>query len=90
MKLRRVRTLAPVTLKNRVPGELYEVLAAYAGYYREVHGEAIDRWPLLVQMRRAFVDADREFHAWPRRAGGSAGRTPPWSEDGTGMESRNG
>ncbi len=39
MKLKRVRTLAPVTLKGRVPGELYEVLAAYAGYYREVHGD---------------------------------------------------
>ena len=35
MKLKRVRTLAPMTLKGRVPGELYEVLAAYAGYYRE-------------------------------------------------------
>ena len=90
MKLKRVRTLAPVTLKGRVPGELHEVLAAYAGYYREVHGEAIDLWPLLVQMLRAFVDADREFHAWRRQAGGIAGRTPPWSEDGTGMESRDG
>jgi len=39
---------------------------------------------------RAFVDAHREFHAWRRQASGSAGRTPPWSEDGTGMESRNG
>ena len=48
MKLKRVRTLAPVTLKGRVPGELYEVLAAYAGYYREVHGEAIDLWPLQI------------------------------------------
>ncbi len=60
------------------------------GTYREVHGEAIDLWPLLVQLLRAFVGADREFHAWRRQAGGSASRTPPWSEDGTGMESRNG
>ena len=90
MKLKRVRTLAPVALKGRATGELYEVLAAYAAYYREVHGEAIDLWPVSVQMLRAFVDADREFHAGPSQAGESAGRTPPWSEDGTGMESRNG
>ena len=81
---------SPVTLKGRVPRELYEVLAAYAGYYREVHGDAIDLWPLLVQMRRAFVDADREFHAWRRQAAGSAGRAPASSGDGTEMESRNG
>ena len=90
MKLKRVRTLAPMTLKGRVPGELYEVLAAYAGYYREVHGEAIDLWPLLVQMLRAFVDADREFHAWRRQASEVRGEAPAWSGDGTGMESRNG
>ena len=52
-----------MTLKGRVPGELYEVLAAYAGYYREVHGEAIEVWPLLVQMLRGFMDADPAFHA---------------------------
>ena len=90
MKLKRVRTLAPVPLKGRVPGELYEVLVAYAGYYREVHGEAIDLWPLLVQMLRAFVDADREFHAWRRQSVGGVARPPAWSENGTGMESRNG
>jgi hypothetical protein len=55
MRLKRVRTLAPMTLKGHVPGELYEVLAAYAGYYREVHGEVIDVWPLLVHMLREFV-----------------------------------
>ena len=90
MKLKRVRILAPEPSRASSPASSYEVLAAYAGYDREVHGEAIDLWPLLVQMLRAFVAADREFHTWRRQAGGSAGRTPPWSEEGTRLESRNG
>ena len=61
MKLKRVRILAPVSLKGRVLGNSYETLAANAGYDREVHGEAIDVWPLLVHMLREFVSADRAF-----------------------------
>src|SRR5438128_1878 len=81
MKLKPVRTLSPVMLKGRVPGDLYEALVAYAAYYRGVHGEAIELWALLLQILSTFLDADREFHTWrrhPRRSGGA------------GMESRNG
>jgi len=73
MKLKRVRTLAPVALKGRVPGELHEVLAAYAGYYREVHGEAIDLWPLLVQMLRAFVWSQEPGRSRDTRPGCESG-----------------
>jgi hypothetical protein len=90
MKLKRVRTLAPGTLKGRVPGELYESLAAYAGSYREVHGKATDLWPLLLQMLRALVDADRGFHTWRRPASEGRGEAPAWPGDGTGTESQNG
>ncbi len=61
MKLERVRNLAPVRLVGRVPGELHETLTAYARYYREEHGEAIEVWPLVVQMLRVFLDDDRLF-----------------------------
>jgi len=82
MKLKPVRTLSPVMLKGRVPGDLYEALVAYAAYYRAVHGEAIELWALLIQMQSTFLDADREFHAWRRQPGGAAA--------GAGTESRNG
>ena len=55
------------------PGDLYEALVAYAAYYRAVHGEAIELWALPIQMLSTFLDADREFHAWRRRAGWSRG-----------------
>ena len=90
MKLKRVRRLTPATLKGRVPGDLHETLAAYAGYYREVHGEAIDLWPLLVQMLRAFMDADREFLAWRRNAGRDADGASARSGNGTGRKSGSG
>jgi len=82
MKLKPVRTLPPVMLKGRVPGDLYEALAAYAAYYRGVHGEAIELWALLLQILSTFLDTDREFHAWRRHTGEAAA--------GAGMESRNG
>ena len=68
---------------------LLETLAAYAEYYRAVHGEAIDLWPLMVPMLHTFLDADRAFHAWRRRARGAAGGAAAWPGNGTGMESRN-
>ena len=89
MNLKRVRTLSPVALKGRVPGDLYEALAAYAKYYRAVHSEVIDLWPLLVQILRAFLDADRAFQAWRRRADGAVGGATAGPGDGTGMELRN-
>ncbi len=72
MKLKRVRTLASVRLAGRVPGELHETLTAYARYYREEHGEAIDVWALVVQMLRVFVDDDRLFQTWRRHSSGVA------------------
>ena len=90
MKLKPVRTLTPVPLKGRVPGDLHEALAAYAEYYRAVHGEAIELWPLLVQMLCAFLDADHAFQAWRRKARGATGGAAAGPGDWTGMESRNG
>ena len=83
MKLKPVRTLSPVMLKGRVPGDLYEALVAYAAYYRGVHGEAIELWALLLQILSTFLDADREFHTWRGRPGEAMGRG--WSR---GMGSR--
>ena len=72
MKLKRVRTLPYVKLIGRVPGDLHEALVGYAEYYRAMHGEPIEVWPLVVQMLKTFVDDDREFQAWRRRASGAA------------------
>ena len=55
-----------------MPGDLHEALAASADYYRSVHDEAIDLWLLVVRVLRTFLDADRAFHAWRRRAGEAA------------------
>jgi hypothetical protein len=46
MKLKRLRVLPSVKLAGRVSGELNETLPAYQGYYRHLHGEAIEPWPL--------------------------------------------
>ena len=85
MKLKRIRTLPHVKLVGRMPGDLHETLVGYAEYYRAVHGEAIEVWPLVVQMLRTFVDDDREFQAWRRHASGTALGAPPERK-----ESRNG
>ena len=85
MKLKRVRTLPHVKLPGRLPGDLHEALVGYAEYYRAVHGETIEVWPLMVQMVSTFVDDDREFQAWRRHASGAAAGVSPERK-----ESRNG
>lgn len=47
----------------RVP---QRVIDAYASRHRELLGEAIDLWPLLVQTPGSFVDRDC---AWRARGG---------------------
>ena len=90
MKLKKVRTLPPVKLAGRIPGELHEELGAYASYYRTVHGEAIDVWPLLVQILRTFVEEDRGFQLWRRHPNGAAVGAPAGSGNAIVAESRNG
>jgi len=68
MKLKPVQNHPPSLLKGRVPGELHTALTAYAAYYRETTGQTIELWPLVVQMVQQFMDADRDFEAWRRRA----------------------
>ena len=72
MKLKRVRTLPHVKLIGRVPGDLHDALVGYAEYYRSVHGETIEVWPLVVHVLQTFVDDDREFQAWRRHASDAA------------------
>jgi hypothetical protein len=64
--------MAQCGLVGGVPGELHETLTACARYYREEHGEAIDVWPLVVQMLRALVDDDCHFQTRRRRSSGVA------------------
>ena len=75
MKLKRVRTLPHVKLAGRLSGDLHEALVGYAEYYRAVHGESIEVWPLVVQILRTFIDDDREFQAWRRHAGAPDSRS---------------
>jgi hypothetical protein len=70
MKLKPVQTYAPAELKGRIPGELHTALVAYTAYYRETAGQAIEVWPLVVQMLQQFVETDREFQAWRRTQNG--------------------
>jgi len=81
MKLKRVRTLPHVKLAGRLSGDLHEALVGYADYYRAVHGESIEVWPLVVQMLRTFIDDDREFQAWRRHASGAAVGSRPEREE---------
>jgi len=37
-------------LKGRVSCELHIALTAYAAYYRDTTGQAIELWALIVQM----------------------------------------
>ena len=72
MKLKPIHSLPSMKLAGRVPGELHADLTAYAAYYREVVGQPIDLWPLVVQILRTSVDDERAFHAWRRQHRGSA------------------
>ena len=67
MKLKAVQSLPSIRLVGRVPGDLHADLITYAEYYREVLGEPIDLWPLVVQMLRTFMHSDRAFRAWRRQ-----------------------
>ena len=52
---------------------------AYTAYYRETAGQAIELWPLIVQMLQQFVDTDRDFQAWRRRTQNGPGAGPATS-----------
>jgi hypothetical protein len=67
---------ASAELRGRIPGELHAALVAYTVYYRETARQAIDVWPLVVQMVQQFVDTDREFQAWRRRPQNGPGAGP--------------
>ena len=90
MKLTRVRVLPSVKLAGRVSGELHETLTAYARYYRDVHEEAIELWPLIVHILETFVSDDRAFQMWRRQTEGRSNAAPPGLGKGARKESGNG
>ena len=90
MKVKRLRVLPSVKLAGRVSGELNETLTAYREYYRHLHGEPIEPWPLVIQMLETFVEADREFHAWRRSSKEAPVGSAAGARTGAGKESRNG
>jgi hypothetical protein len=67
MKLKPVQSYPPVVLKGRIPGELHIALSAYTTYYRQATGDAIEVWPLVVQMVQQFLTTDHDFQTWRRR-----------------------
>ena len=89
MKLKRVQHLPSIKLGGAIPGDLHETLTAYAGYYREVHGEVIKPWSLVTQILRTFVDEDRAFQTWRRRSNGVAIDIQAGPRNGTRTESGN-
>jgi hypothetical protein len=76
MRLKPVQTYPDTSLRGRVPGELHAALTAYTRYYQETTGQAIDVWSVIVQMLQRFVETDREFQAWQRRARNASGTGP--------------
>jgi hypothetical protein len=76
MKLKPVQSYPPALLKGRVPGELHATITAYAHYYRETTGQAIEVWPLVVQVLQQFLDSDHDFQAWRRRTRNGPGGGP--------------
>jgi hypothetical protein len=74
-----------MTSQLRPPGGIFDAFSPYAWSYRDTHGELIELRPLVVQMLRTFLNADREIQAWRRHRGGVAAGPG----NGTGMESRN-
>lgn len=69
MKLARIRKpLRSVQVRVMIAGDLNAKLERYARYYEHVHGESVDTKALIPEILRAFLDADREFHAWSRSA----------------------
>jgi len=68
MKLKRVRTLAPVTSKA-----VGAATSTRRSPRRAVHGEAIPLWPLLVQMLRAFVWSQEPGRSRDTRPGCESG-----------------
>ena len=76
-------------IHGRVLGSRHDAFSRYARPDPDVRGEMIGISLLEVQMLRAFVDEDRAFQAWRRRARGAAGGAAAGPGNGTGMESRN-
>ena len=76
MKLKPVQSYTDVSLKGRIPGELHAALISYTSYYHETIGQPIEVWPLIVQMLQRFLETDREFQTWRRRAQNGPGTGP--------------
>jgi len=76
MKLKPVRAYPAVVIKGRVPGELHTALTAYTTYYGETTKQAIELWPLVLQMLQQFVETDRDFQVWRRRTDHGPGSPP--------------
>jgi hypothetical protein len=69
MKLARInKPLCSVQVRAMLAGDLNATLERYAQYYEHVHGESVDTRPLIAEIPRAFLDADREFQSWSRSA----------------------
>ena len=90
MKLKRVRVLPSVKLAGRVSGELNETLIAYTHYYRDVHEEAIELWPLVVHILQTLVEDDRAFQMWRRQTNAASTGAQAGLRNGTRRESGNG
>jgi hypothetical protein len=56
VKLKPLHSSPSFKLAGRVFEGLHADLTAYALYYREIVGQPIDLWPLVVQVLRTFVE----------------------------------
>jgi hypothetical protein len=67
MKLTRItKPLRSAQVRVTLAGEVNAALENYARYYEHVHGDPMEPRALIPEMLRAFIEVDREFHAWSR------------------------
>jgi hypothetical protein len=64
------KTLPPVPVRLKLPGDLHAAPGQYAKHKRQEQGAGLEVPDLVVEMVRAFVASDRDFRAWQRNGQG--------------------
>jgi hypothetical protein len=73
MKLKlREKELPPVQLRLVVPAGLKEMLEQYVAFVHEGAGREVEAKDIAVEMIAQFMESDRQFKRWQRRAEKSA------------------
>lgn len=62
MRLKKITTKdTSETISVRLRGSVLAKLSAYQDYYKATYGEEIKQSPLIEEMLRSFMEADKDF-----------------------------